>query len=72
MVSKCITPSFQCLRRYSIISFARGTSFGSTISLDRVSPIDHAPIHLDTPKTRSRTKPVVSRLVFTMLEVHFW
>ena len=41
MVSKCITPSFQCLRRYSIISFARGTSFGSTISLDRVSPMDH-------------------------------
>ena len=30
--------------------------------------MDHDTIHLDTPKARSRTRRIVSRLVFTMLE----
>ncbi len=68
MVSKCSTPSFQRLRRYSIISFARGTSFGSTTSLDRVSPMDddtHSSGHTQNTLLYER---IVSRLVSIMLE----
>ena len=38
--------------------------------LDRVSPMDHDTIHLDTP-ARSRTRRIVSRLVFTCSKSSF-
>ena len=39
--------------------------------LDRVSPMDHGTIHLDTPKARSCTRRIVTRLFLIFLKSSF-